>query len=668
MKNNKITIDVTTTSVGRDIILETYESFFNHIKFDGFYNFIITIDPSYGVTKTEIENTIVELNKMLNSNPKVISFKIEHLEVNVGLERSLTMLLSNCFNDYGINLEDDWIFFKDLDVNLLLEDLNNQNSTMIGFSSTHLENRGTFSNLQEIEKIENTNIPLIKLVPPNWAADYLPLCPNIHNAKKWIPVYIKGLMMNYDPLKCPEERVKEFIREQNLRQENNMLWTEEVIVKDIGREWLIKNNQVKNITPDFNENPEINPKVKLIDNEIDLSRSNSMIERARKSIPGDTQTFMKRPINFSPGHFPVYAEKGKGSKLWDIDGNIYIDYIAGLGTLSLGYDHKAISQAIKANIGRGTIFSLPTWLEIEASEALIEIIPNIEMVRFLKTGSDACLAAITLSRYITNKSKIISIGYHGWVDHFEPHQPGGLSDLSKNTIKFEFNENTFYEILKYIEVYANDIACLILALPYNFIPTKELLKELQNKCNENKIIFVVDEVVTGFRLSIGGASEYFGLEPDLLVYSKSLSAGMPISAICGKKELMKEFEVLHVSTTYGGEILSLACVVATINEFKTKNIVNHLWEMGYLLRKGINDFSNQIGLGNVIIGYNPLPYLNFQLPSQAITFISEMAKMGVLFRKDVSFITSAHSVEDINYTIKASHKVLLKLANEKTYN
>lgn len=647
------TIDVTTTSVGRGILKITYESFFKHVIFDGLYDFHIAIDPAYGVSEEEIK-MVLDYLESIKSYPKVNSVEVTRFDKAIGLEGALMILLSQCHNRYGINLEDDWRFFKDIELNNTIKDMQEQNSCMIAFASTHLENRGTFLQETGAEPISNTHTNLQRLIPPNWACDYIPLAPNLHDNYIWNTAYITGLMFDQNRERCPEERTKEYVRSHGLREKYNVLWTRDVVVEDIGRQWLAERDLNKRILPDENKFDEY-----IFEDASSYvfkgyCRSEKMYNRAIKTIPGQTQTFMKRGQAIF-GKQPLYADKGYGCYFIDVDGNRYIDYVAGLGVLQLGYCHPAFTEAVRIHLNKGVYFSLPTWHEIEASELLNKIIPNAEMTRFLKSGGDACSAAVTLSRSITGRTDILSCGYHGWHEQFQPFQPGAYPALKSGIREFDINKNDIEEI---ISSNPDRYACIIIALPYKEIVNRETLLNIRRICDKYGILFVLDDIVTGFRLSLGGAQEYYNFDADIILLSKALTGGAELSAICGKSIYMKEFEKLYVSTTMGGEMTAIQCMINAVAVYQTTNIINRTHDLGRNLRSRINNISRNTYGQDILFGYDSMPYLDMGSEIKNDKMADELMQKGIYMRKGCNFVTGAHGQNDIDYTVDVFEKII----------
>ncbi|WP_353618591.1 aminotransferase class III-fold pyridoxal phosphate-dependent enzyme [Spartinivicinus marinus] len=398
-----------------------------------------------------------------------------------------------------------------------------------------------------------------------------------------------------------------------------------------------------------------------------LTRSIELSDQATKLVAGFTQSMMKKPQQFAPGHFPVYLESGEGALVKDVDGNIYIDFICGLAANTLGHNHSAIVNTIREHLGKGIIHSLPTPVEIKTAQALVDFIPGGEMVRFFKTGADANSAAIRLARHITNKEKIIAIGYNGWHDQYMFDTPGVPDAIKNYTYRMPlFTPDNEQPVLDLITEQGDTIAAVLLSVPYNRVLTTEFVQQLRGLCDKHQVLLVMDEVVTGFRLALGGAQEYFGVKADLVTLSKGISAGMPLSAVVGDTKFMSKMEQLQVSTTFGGEMLSLEVCCSVLNEYKTTNYIEHIATLGRQLKDGINQIATKLSAPLTIVGYDPIPLFLFsknpeQQAKYAELFLAQMAKRGVLLRRDVNFICGAHTTEQIDHTIAATKASLIEL-------
>ena len=404
-----------------------------------------------------------------------------------------------------------------------------------------------------------------------------------------------------------------------------------------------------------------------------IDKSQELYFRALGLIPSVTQTLAKGPSQYIDGVAPKYLVKGKGSHVWDADGNEYIDYNMGIGPIVLGYSYPKVDEAIKRQLEDGITFSLMHPLEVEVAELIREIIPNAEAVRFSKTGADVTSAAVRLARAYTGKDKILCCGYHGWHDWY-------ISVTIKNKgipqavqgLTYTFNYNDIQSLKNSID----DKTAAIILEPVVFEqPKNNFLQDLAEICHRKGIVLIFDEMWTGFRMDIGGAQEYFGIVPDLATYSKAIANGMPLSVLTGKKDIMQLAENdIFFYTTFGGEALSLAAAKATIRELINKQVPNHLNDKGKLLREGYNLLVNDLELPYTkCVGYNFRSMITFNHPNVDSLLMKslvqqEMIKRGILW-SGFHNMSYSHSDEDIVYTLTVYEDVLKILkyavANDK---
>jgi glutamate-1-semialdehyde 2,1-aminomutase len=394
-----------------------------------------------------------------------------------------------------------------------------------------------------------------------------------------------------------------------------------------------------------------------------ITISDILYDRALQVQKPVTQTLAKGPGQFTNGVAPKYLQKGKGSHVWDVDGNEYIDFNSAIGPISLGYAYQAVDDAIKKQLEDGITFSLMHPLEVELSELIQEVIPNAEAVKISKTGADVCSAAIRVARAFTKREKIFCCGYHGWHDWYigiTSRNAGIPESIQNMTYTFEYNN---IEAIR--EALDEDVAAIILE-PFIFeAPQNNFLQELAEACRENGTLLIFDEMWTGFRIALGGAQEYFDIKPDLAVYSKACANGMPISLLTGRADVMELFnnEVFSY-TTFGGEALSLAACIATIKEIRDKNVPEYLDKKGQILKDGYNHIAEEFGLGNLTkcVGYNCRTMVIFApeagngLEVKAL-MQQEMIKRGVLWAGFHNMCFS-HTDEDIEHTLSAYREVM----------
>ena len=400
-------------------------------------------------------------------------------------------------------------------------------------------------------------------------------------------------------------------------------------------------------------------------------KSTELLRRSLKVIPTGSQTFSKSYTQYPVGLSPLFLDRGKGGRVWDVDGNEYVYLISGLLPIVLGYCDPDVDDAIKRQLQKGIIFSLPSILETELAEKLIRLIPCAEMVRFGKNGTDATSAAIRLARAYTGKDQVIALGYHGWQDWYvgaTTRSKGVPKSVGKLTHKLPYND--LNAIKKIIKQNPDNIAAIILEPMSSIEPLEGYLEELRAITNNNNIILIFDEVITGFRYALGGAQEFFGVTPDLAAFGKAMGNGMPISAVVGKAEIMIEMEEIFFSGTFGGETLSLAAAIAVIDKMEREMVVDQLWDKGGKLSSQIERLINNYQLSDVmsLSGKNPWKIVNFSDHANGTKeevktlFMIEMLGNGVL-TQGTHNICYAHTDSDMECVVKAYEKSLGVISN-----
>jgi glutamate-1-semialdehyde 2,1-aminomutase/spore coat polysaccharide biosynthesis protein SpsF len=394
-----------------------------------------------------------------------------------------------------------------------------------------------------------------------------------------------------------------------------------------------------------------------------LAESNALWERAIRVIPKGTQTLSKGPDQFVDGVAPKYLVRGKGCHVWDVDGNEYIDYPLALGPIILGYDYPAVVDAVIKQLHEGNTFTLMHPLEVELAELLVEIIPCAEMVRFGKNGADATMAAIRIARAYTGRDHIAYCGYHGCYDWYAvtTSLDKGIPQFNRQLIHvFEYNNPPSLKNL--FDLYPNQIGAVIMEQP-GVEPVDNFLHKVIDIAHKNGALFILDEICTGFRYALGGAQEYYGIVPDLACFGKDMANGLPIAAVVGKKEFMKELDEIFFSLTFAGETLAMAASLATINEIRTKNVIPYIRENGKKLRDGLNRAAQEAGVDLYLPGNPPRSGLVFRDSSGQESldikslFLQETVKRGILFGGPV-YISFSHTDGDIKKTVEASFEAL----------
>lgn len=376
----------------------------------------------------------------------------------------------------------------------------------------------------------------------------------------------------------------------------------------------------------------------------------SLWHRAQDCIAQDTLTNSKHPTSFVNGVYPKYVDFGQESCLFCQSGKTYVDYICGLGTNIVGYGNHVIATALKEALYHGFSHSLPTRHEVAAAEKVKEVMPFIEMVKFVKTGTEACLAAIRIARCATGRTKVLTHGYHGWSDPFICNQPPAHGVWLPNGVL----------PLTDIELLDDSYAAVIIEpiITDNGPERIKWLQDLRERCSKYGIVLIFDEIITGFRYKQFSASRFHNVHPDLLCIGKALANGLPLAAICGPKSLMSDRRYF-VSSTYAGEILSLIAAKVTIGLLQTNRTfsMDNVWPHGQAF---IDKFNSLFPEKIQIKGY-PTRGVFEGCDFTIALFFQEAVKAGLLFGKSF-FYNSGHieydalslsSIENILSGIKA---------------
>ena len=399
-----------------------------------------------------------------------------------------------------------------------------------------------------------------------------------------------------------------------------------------------------------------------------ITKSDALYDRATGLIPAYSQTLAKGPGQYVNGASPKYLARGKGSHVWDVDGNEYIDLNMAIGPLSLGYCYPKVDEAIRAQLESGITFSQPHPLEVEVAELIREIVPNVDMVRYSKTGCDVTSAAVRVARAYTGRNKVLCCGYHGWHDWYISVTdrnlgiPEQVSDLT-----FTFNYNDIQSLIDSVD---EDTACVILEPIVFEAPRDNFLRKVREVCAANNVVLIFDEMWTGFRLALGGAQEYFGVSADLQCFSKAIANGMPISILSGRKELMSLCDKdVFFFTTFGGEALSLAAAKATMQELRDKNVPEYIARQGRKLLRGYNEIAIELEMSYTrATGMDCRALIVFDAsagasvgagnPLEMKSLVQqEMIKRGVLW-SGTHTICFSHTDEDVAYVLSAYREVL----------
>jgi glutamate-1-semialdehyde aminotransferase/spore coat polysaccharide biosynthesis protein SpsF (cytidylyltransferase family)/predicted dehydrogenase len=407
-----------------------------------------------------------------------------------------------------------------------------------------------------------------------------------------------------------------------------------------------------------------------------IEKSKQWIERARKVIPGASQTFSKGANQHVRGVAPTFLVKGNGCRVWDVDGNEYIDYIQALLPNILGYAHPGVNAAVAEQLQRGHSFSLPHPIEVELAERLTRLIPCAEMVRFGKNGSDATTGAVRAARAVTGRDRIACCGYHGWQDWYigsttrNAGVPQAVRDL---THPFVYND--LGSLQRIFDAHKGECAAVIME-PVNFSPPAPgFLEDVRDLAHQNGALLIFDEICTGFHFGLGGVQKKFRVTPDLACFGKAMGNGFPISCVVGKADVMKVFEDIFFSFTFAGEVSSMAAAMKVLDVLETTDALARMDANGRILQEGLNTLAKEAGLQDRIqcVGYPVWSLIRFfdaegndSLLVRSL-FAQECVKRGVLLLATHN-VTTAHDPLAIEHTLRVYADVCKTLAqwlNEK---
>jgi glutamate-1-semialdehyde aminotransferase/spore coat polysaccharide biosynthesis protein SpsF (cytidylyltransferase family) len=401
-----------------------------------------------------------------------------------------------------------------------------------------------------------------------------------------------------------------------------------------------------------------------------LTRSEEYFARAEKVIPSCTQTFSKGHTQFVRGVAPLFLQRAEGSHVWDVDGNEYIDYPMALGPIVLGHRDPDVDAAVHAQLAAGVAFSLPHPLEVEVSELLTQVVPCAEMVRFGKNGSDATSGAVRVARAYTGRERIAACGYHGWQDWYigaTTRHRGVPAAVRELTHLFGYNDVA--SLKRLFDAHPGEFAAVIMEPVGVVEPVDGFLEQVAALARAHGAVLIYDEVVTSFRIALGGAMEHYRVTPDLACIGKAMANGYPVSAVVGRRDLMQVFDEIFFSFTFGGEALSLAAARATITKLRDADVIPHLWRQGRRLQDGYNALATARGLAAVTrcIGLPPRTVLTFadregrdSLALKSL-FQQEVVRRGVLNAGGFN-ICYRHSDADVARTLEACGEALDVLA------
>lgn len=417
-----------------------------------------------------------------------------------------------------------------------------------------------------------------------------------------------------------------------------------------------------------------------------MGKSQELYKKAKDMIPGGTQLLSKRPELFLPDNWPAYYDKSKGCEVTDIDGITYTDMITmGIGACILGYADDDVNTAVKDAVDRGSMTSLNVPEEVELAQKLTELHPWADMVRYTRTGGEAMAVAVRIARASSKKDVVLFCGYHGWHDwyisanlsedealdgHLLPGlEPRGIPRALKDTsIPFEYNDTETF--IKLVEKHKDTVGVVVLEAIRSEPPTKDFLAAIRTYTKKYSIVFIVDEITSGFRLNLGGVHLLYDLEPDITVLGKALSNGFPMGAIIGKKEVMQAAQGSFISSTYWTDRIGPVAALATLEKMKKLNVQDHLVRIGKKIQDGWKEIADAKGLKIHISGIYPLGHFAFEYPNGLAIktlFTQLMLDKGFL-ASTIFYASYAHKDIHVEKYLKATEEVFTKIAEKVKTN
>ncbi|GAB1623161.1 glutamate-1-semialdehyde 2,1-aminomutase [Agarivorans albus] len=426
-----------------------------------------------------------------------------------------------------------------------------------------------------------------------------------------------------------------------------------------------------------------------------MSRSEQLFSQAQQTIPGGVNSPV-RAFN-GVGGTPVFIERADGARIYDADGNSYIDYVGSWGPMILGHNHPAIHQAVVDAAAKGLSFGAPTAAEIDMANLVCELVPSMDQVRMVNSGTEATMSAIRLARGYTGRNKILKFEgcYHGHADSLlvkagsgaltlgQPSSPGIPADFAQHTLTATYNDLASVEAL--FAEYPEDIACIIVepvAGNMNCIPPVDgFLQGLRAICDKYQAVFIIDEVMTGFRVSLGGAQAHYGVKPDLTCLGKVIGGGMPVGAFGGSQKIMDHLAPVgpvYQAGTLSGNPIAMAAGLAALNALKDPAVHQHLNVITERLAKGLKAAADRQGIPLTVNQVGAMLGFFFTEESSVTNFAQACACDAERFKKffhlmleegvylapsafEASFTSFAHSEADIDATIAAAERCFAKL-------
>ncbi len=413
----------------------------------------------------------------------------------------------------------------------------------------------------------------------------------------------------------------------------------------------------------------------MVRTKLKLNNSQKEYEKALSLIPGGVLG-IRRPYNFVPGEYPIFFDKAEGGKVWDVDGNEYIDFLCAYGPIIVGHQVPEIDDKVIEQIKtKGFCFSLTQTYQNQLAEKMNELVPCAEMSLFVTTGSDATTTSIRLARAYTKKLKVMRCGYHGWHDWCVEVKGGVPEKLYEDVYEFHYNKLNELETL--LQQHGDDTAAIIIT-PYGHPtaypmqdPAPGFLEGVRKLADQYKTVLIFDEIRTGFRITMGGAQKYYGVTPDVAVFGKALANGYPIGAICGKEEIMKMGETeVFISSTFFPNSLSYVAALTNLEYMEKNSVLDVVWEKGRFFMAGIQKAIDKYPeVGARLSGIPPMHYITFDKEPTGLykkrrnDFFTQVIRGGVFLQPyHHGYVCFKHTQEDLEKSIRVIEETMEYIA------
>ena len=403
----------------------------------------------------------------------------------------------------------------------------------------------------------------------------------------------------------------------------------------------------------------------------ELSQTFALFERAMRVVPGGIYGH-QTPALLVPGSYPYFFARGDGSRVWDVDGNEYIDYMCSYGPIVLGHRHPVVEEAVLAQMRQGNCFNAPGPLWVELAEYLVETTPFADWVVFAKNGSDVCTWAVAVARAATGRKRVIKAegAYHG-TDAWCSPMPGGITPEDRANV-LEVPYSDLPALVRLVVAERETIAAIILTpFKHDAFHDSEMAAEgyfagVRRLCDANGIVFILDDVRAGFRLHMGGSGEVLGVQPDLSCYCKAIANGYPLAAAVGRDAFRQAAQEVFFTGSYFTSAVPMAAALACLRELDATNGIERMARLGTRLCRGLEEAGRAHGLDVVTSGPPAVPFMSFRDdPGQSLnrTFCGAAAERGVYFHPHHNwFLSAAHTDADIDRTLEASDEAFAVVA------